>query len=143
MLEPVTTVLTGKTFGNIVNKEKISMVKYIATALFILSISCMQKINKAASTAILSNATRIKIFANDTTKSTIQYAGFGYDIYVKDQLYIHQPGIPAISENKGFYTADAAQKTAQLVAFKIQNNILPPSVSIQELDSLGVLNGLK
>ncbi len=119
------------------------MSKYIATALFLLSVSCMRKINKAVSPAMVSNATRIKIFANDSTKSTTRYSGFGYDIYVKDQLYIHQAGIPAISENKGFYTADAAQKTAQLVAFKIQNNILPPSVSIQELDSLGVLNSLK
>ncbi|MEO8109901.1 MAG: DUF4907 domain-containing protein [Ginsengibacter sp.] len=119
------------------------MVKYIAMALFLLPVSCMQKISKAVTPAMVNNATRIKIFANDTIKSTIQYAGFGYDIYVKDQLYIHQPGIPAISENKGFYTADAAQKTAQLIAFKIQNNILPPSVSTRELDSLGVLNGLK
>lgn len=143
MSAPATMVLIGKIFGNIVNKEKVSMIKYIATALFLLSVSCTQKITKAVTAAIVNNATRIKIFDNDTTESTTRYAGFGYDIYMKDQLYIHQPGIPAISENKGFYTADAAQKTAEFVVFKIQNNILPPSVSIQELDSLGVLNGLK
>lgn len=119
------------------------MIKYVATTLLLLSISCTQKINKAVTPAMVGNTTRIKIFANDTTKSTIQYTGFGYDIYEKDQLYIHQPGIPAITANKGFYTAGAAQKTADFVAFKIQNNILPPSVSIQELDSLGVLNDLK
>ncbi len=116
------------------------MSKSIAASFIILFISCMQKINRAARPlTINTNATRIKIFANDTTKSTIQYAGFGYDIYVNDQLYIHQPGIPAIAENKGFNTEAGAQKIAQLVAHKIQNNILPPAVSKHELDSLGVL----
>ncbi len=82
---------------------------------------------------------KIRIFRNDTSKSKIVTIGFGYDIYRNNTLYIHQPGIPALPGNKGFSTMANAQKTAKLVIRKIQNNILPPSVSMQELDSLGVL----
>lgn len=120
------------------------MREIMAASLLILFISCIQKITKAVTPALKNDSeTYIKIFANDTIKNIVQFTGFGYDIYVKDQLYIHQPGIPAISENKGFPTKVAAQKTAQLVAYKIQNNILPPSVSIRELDSLAVIGCLK
>lgn len=81
---------------------------------------------------------KIRIFRNDTSKSKIVTTGFGYDIYRNNALYIHQPNIPALSGNKGFSTAGNAQKTANLVIHKIKNSILPPSVSIEELDSLGV-----
>ncbi|MEO6188358.1 MAG: DUF4907 domain-containing protein [Ginsengibacter sp.] len=116
------------------------MRKTISTGLFIFFISCMPKVNKLDTASSNDNSiTRIQIFANDTSKSTLQYEGFGYDIYLKGRRYIHQPGVPAIPENKGFATQAAAQKTAELVAYKIQHNILPPSISLQELDSLGVI----
>ncbi len=81
----------------------------------------------------------IRVFRNDTEKEKTTSTGFGYDIYRNKVLYIHQPNVPAIAGNQGFSTVTNAQKTAKLVVYKIQKNILPPSVSIQELDSLGVL----
>ena len=66
--------------------------------------------------------------------------GWGYDIKVNDKLYIHQPTIPCIQENKGFKTKEEAKKTAELVVKKIQLNKLPPSISMSELDSLGILD---
>ena len=64
--------------------------------------------------------------------------GWGYDIYNNGKLYIHQTSIPAVSGNRGFETEEAAKKAGDFVAYKIQNNIMPPTVSVEELDSLGV-----
>ncbi len=74
----------------------------------------------------------IKTFKTDST-------GWGYDIYIYDGLYVHQPCKPGISGNMGFRTEELARKTGEFVAYKIRNNIMPPSVTPQELDSLGVL----
>jgi len=65
---------------------------------------------------------------------------WGYDIYVFGELIIHQPHKPAVSGNEGFKTEDAARKTAELVVKKLKNNIMPPSITARELDSIGVLN---
>ena len=86
---------------------------------------------------------KIEVKAMDNTKSKnaddVKVGGFGYDIYIFDALYVHQPNVPAINGNRGFKTKEQAQHAGDLVAYKIKNNIMPPSVSIQELDSLGVL----
>jgi len=63
---------------------------------------------------------------------------FGYDIFLNGKLYIHQPNIPAVSGNAGFQTEENARKIAELVIVKIKHNIIPPTVIVNELDSLGV-----
>ena len=75
-----------------------------------------------------------KIFMNDATSGV---NGFGYDIYIDRKRYVHQPNIPAVAGNKGFSTEAAASKTAAFVCYKIQHNIMPPSLTPEELDSLG------
>ncbi len=52
---------------------------------------------------------------------------------------VYQPTIPGLPGNAGFATAEKAQKTGELVVYKIRNGQLPPSVSPEKLDSLGVL----
>lgn len=74
-----------------------------------------------------------KTFANDSAPG-----GFGYDIYVDGRMMVHQPNIPAVMGNRGFNTEEEAAKTANLVMFKLKNNIMPPSISTSELDSLGI-----
>jgi len=64
--------------------------------------------------------------------------GWGYDIFVNDKLYIHQPGIPAISGDKSFVSEEEAGKVANLMILKIKNNTMPPAVAVSELDSLGI-----
>lgn len=86
---------------------------------------------KEMSTTISGNIT-VKVFKNTDTE------GFGYDIIMDDHTYIHQPNIPALPGNKGFQTEENARKIADFVVFKIKNNILPPTVEVRELDSLGV-----
>jgi len=66
--------------------------------------------------------------------------GFGYDIFMQGKLYVHQPVIPAVEGNKSFSSEEKASRAAQLVVFKIQRNILPPTVEVRELDSLGLLD---
>jgi len=74
----------------------------------------------------------IKTFQTDTI-------GWGYDIYIHNTLYVHQPNIPAINGNRGFKNETDARKAAEFVAGKIRNNNMPPSVKVSELDSLGIL----
>jgi len=66
--------------------------------------------------------------------------GFGYDIYVNGKMYVHQPTIPAVPGNRAFSSGQKAAQAAQLVIYKIQNNILPPTVEVRELDSLHLLD---
>ena len=80
----------------------------------------------------------IQVFMNDTTADSA-LGGFGYNIFLFKGLYVHQPHIPAINGNRGFSSAADAEKTGGLTAYKIRNNIMPPSLSVKELDSLGVL----
>jgi len=64
---------------------------------------------------------------------------FGYDIYLYDAVLIHQPSRPGLSGNAGFATEADAMKVAELVIKKIRNNEMPPTVTIEELQGLGVL----
>ena len=61
---------------------------------------------------------------------------FGYDIYQDSVVIIHQPIIPGLQGNKGFATKDDAQKVANLVVQKMEKGIMPPTISLHELDSV-------
>ena len=75
----------------------------------------------------------IKIFRNfDNIK------GWGYDIYVNDTLYIHQPHIPAINGIKGFSSEHQALEVGNFVIMKIKNKIMPPTVNVSDLDSMQI-----
>lgn len=66
--------------------------------------------------------------------------GWGYDIMIDNKMYIHQPNVPAVMGNNGFPSEDQARKAGEFIMYKIKNNIIPPSVTPEELDSLGVLD---
>jgi len=70
--------------------------------------------------------------------SGIAIQEWGYDISVHGKLYLHQPNIPAVPGNHGFSSEDEARKVAGLAALKIRNHIIPPTISTEELDSLGI-----
>lgn len=63
---------------------------------------------------------------------------FGYAIKREAKVMVHQPNIPAVSGNSGFISQEEAGKVAALMVEKIEKKIMPPSVSVQELDSLGI-----
>ena len=64
---------------------------------------------------------------------------FGYDIYLYDAVIIHQPSRPGLPGMSGFATKEDALKVAELVIQKIRNNEMPPTVTVRELQELGVL----
>jgi Domain of unknown function (DUF4907) len=51
--------------------------------------------------------------------------GWGYDILVKDTIFIHQEHIPVIAAKKGFEKKQQAEEAAALVLEKIQQNKIP------------------
>ena len=106
--------------------------------IWIFKVSIPNNSLKAGKQITVSN---IQVLNDDTiTAKTFKVdSGWGYDIFVGGKLYIHQPNIPAVSGDKGFIEEEYAAKIAWLVIEKIKDHILPPSVSIDELDSLQVL----
>ncbi len=64
---------------------------------------------------------------------------FGYDVLVYGKPLIHQPNIPGLPGNEGFTTEEKAQTVADFVAAKIRNNEMPPTVTIENLNTMGVL----
>jgi hypothetical protein len=76
---------------------------------------------------------QVRVFQN-------QDSSFGYEILQNHNTLIHQPTIPAVSGNRGFSSFTKAQQTGNFVAKKLEMGLMPPSLSVEELDSLGVLD---
>jgi hypothetical protein len=64
---------------------------------------------------------------------------FGYNILLHERPLVHQPNIPGLPGNEGFTTKKRAQKVAEFVVNKIRKNEMPPAVSIEDLNKMGVL----
>jgi hypothetical protein len=64
---------------------------------------------------------------------------FGYDILKDGKPLIHQPNIPGLPGNEGFTTKERAQKVAEFVLQKIMRNEMPPTVTNEDLNAMGVL----
>ncbi|NOQ72652.1 MAG: DUF4907 domain-containing protein [Crocinitomix sp.] len=64
---------------------------------------------------------------------------WGYRIMNGDALFINQPHIPAAQGNSGFSSKEKAITAGNFMIYKLEAGIVPPTVSIAELDSLGVL----
>jgi hypothetical protein len=63
---------------------------------------------------------------------------YGYQILKDGELMIDQKNIPAIQGNKAFSSRLDAQTVAHFALDKIKNGVFPPTISVAELDSLGV-----
>lgn len=69
--------------------------------------------------------------------------GYGYKIYIDGKLYINQPNIPALPGMAGFESEEDASKTAKLAISKIREGIMPPTITVNELRSLGIKKAQK
>ena len=69
-----------------------------------------------------------------------QDATWGYQLLKDGKLMIDQKNIPAIQGNRGFSTKQNAEIMGNFILEKVKNGGFPPTVSIEEMDSLGVLN---
>lgn len=74
----------------------------------------------------------------EATDSTGKKTGWGYDLYLEGKRVIHQPIIPARSGNNAFASEADARKTGDYAAQKFMNTGRFPSITPEELDSLGI-----
>jgi hypothetical protein len=68
-----------------------------------------------------------------------QNSEWGYQLFKDGQLMINQQNIPAVQGNKGFSSKNDAEKIARFILEKVKKGEFPPTISVEELDSLGVL----
>lgn len=61
---------------------------------------------------------------------------FGYKILKDSKPMINQESMPAVPGNKGFPRKIDAERMADLVIFKIKNGVMPPTVTVMEVDSI-------
>jgi len=66
--------------------------------------------------------------------------GWGYEIVADGKIYIHQEFIPAIPGRHGFKTSEDAVKVGKIVVAKISANQLPPTITVDELREMGIVN---
>lgn len=64
---------------------------------------------------------------------------WGYQIYSNRTLIIDQTVVPCIQGDKGFKNKESAKKVATFVIRKIRNGIIPPTITLKELQELKVL----
>lgn len=86
-----------------------------------------------------------KIAVSQPEKSSLTYQiinahenTFGYNILDHSRLMIHQQSVPGLPGNKGFSKKADAEKVAKLVINKITRNIMPPTITKNEMDSLHI-----
>ena len=68
-----------------------------------------------------------------------EHTGFGFEILQGTNPLIIQPHIPAIQGIKGFETKEQASIIGNYMIYKINNGIMPPSISVKDLDSLKII----
>lgn len=61
---------------------------------------------------------------------------FGYKILVDGKVMINQESMPAVPGNKGFPRKIDAERMADLVILKITNGVMPPTITVHEVDSI-------
>ncbi len=64
--------------------------------------------------------------------------GWGYDIKINGKTFIHQDVIPAINKSIPFNSKEDAEKVAKLIVEKIKKKQMPPAVSKEEMQKLGI-----
>ncbi len=100
---------------------------------------------KQTSTSIESNkstvdsTTALNKKTDYSVKSIQTENGWGYQIFKGKKLLINQPTIPAVQGNKSFSSELDAIKVGDLVVNKLLQNQFPPTVSSEELISLGIV----
>ena len=77
---------------------------------------------------------------SDTTYRIIPSGrnSFGYEIWIGSKKVILQKSIPGLPGKTGFINTSDASKTAGLVIRKLQQGLMPPTITKKELDSMKI-----
>jgi hypothetical protein len=104
-------------------------------------IACTQPIQKELVEGEINEANTARVSEKYEVLTTLNddYS-FGYQILKNGKLMIDQKNIPAIQGTKGFSLKVDAERTANFALEKIKKGAFPPTISIEELDSLGVID---
>ena len=111
-------------------------------AVFCLAVSCRQNHpieNMPANPIEKSNSTPEDTITNIEVKTFEVDGGWGYDIYLNGEKYIHQVNIPSVNGLYVFRSEADAYKVANIMVMKIRNHILPPSITQQDISNAGVV----
>lgn len=113
---------------------------FISTCLYGVSISANESTDKKEAKQELKEQNNPYANAQITIKVIPSInKTFGYDIFIEGRPLVHQPHIPGLPGNEGFKTKEGAQKVAEFVVKKIRKNEMPPTVTIDDLNKMGVL----
>ncbi|GAB5418459.1 MAG: hypothetical protein Crog4KO_33270 [Crocinitomicaceae bacterium] len=66
--------------------------------------------------------------------------GWGYQLFRGSHLEIFQKNVPAISGLHTFDSQEQAELAAEFALTKIEQGFFPPTVELEELDSIGAIN---
>ena len=112
-----------------------SQIQYLKTLVFIVLVTLFMVGCEGRSTNQASqNASKPVNYEIVETEN-----GYGYKIFVDGKLYISQPSIPGLSGTAGFESEADARKIAELAVFKIKQGIMPPTITLEELETNGVI----
>ncbi|MBK7967010.1 MAG: DUF4907 domain-containing protein [Bacteroidetes bacterium] len=101
--------------------------------------SCMDSIVESKVPKVVADSNTSHFSASTyKNKSGDGPEGFGFDIFQDGKMMIHQNSIPAIQGNKAFATEEDAKAVGALMLYKVSKGIMPPTISVEDLDSLGV-----
>jgi hypothetical protein len=90
------------------------------------------------SASIESDSATVVSETGDLTYTIIpgQAGTYGYDILRNGKMYIHQPHIPGASGVEGFKAEGQARAAAELMITKLKDNIVPPTITEEELTEI-------
>ncbi len=114
------------------SENKIESESIVSDKIISKNIDPRTSVNTIKGEVITPDASKIEI---KTHKDSL---GWTVDIFVNGKKSIIQPMIPAVPGHQAFISEMEARKVGELMAFKMKNNIMPPAVSIGELDSLKI-----
>lgn len=116
------------------------MRKYYLCLLIVLIVGVTACKRSGETTSENKKATTPATVEKDVRIATFQTeGGWGYDIFINDEKYIHQEHIPAVNGMHYFINENEALRIADVVVEKIHNNIMPPTITLEDLQMNGIV----
>ena len=115
-----------------INKKKLSIILVSVLAFGVVAYFSFPHIGNSKNA---SNGEGLRHFRVEAFQEP---SGWAYRIYEDTTAVIEQRSVPGIQGNNGFVSKEQALKTGALVVSKLDKGVFPPTVSRNELDSVGI-----